>query len=428
VGGRGGARIGDGPESAGRLPGAAPRASETRGVSPEPAPALPGLHRPVLALLAGGHLAADFCQGAVPALLPTLVQQRHLSYALAGGLVLAQTVSSSVVQPLFGRLTDRRAMPWLMACGLGGAGSALAAACLLPSYGAIWLAVALSGLGIAAFHPEGARYARYASGRRQATGMSLFSLGGNLGFALGPLATTALLLARGLESGWALGLPPAVMGIVLLLARDRLRGGGGEHGPGRAAPGERAGHDRWGAFARLTLAVVGRSIVFYGLNTFVPLYWIAVLDQSRAAGGYALTLLLLCGAMGTLIGGRLADRFSRRAVITAGLLLAGPLLFLLTQSPGPAPATALLALIGVALFVPTSVQVVLGQEYLPNHLGTASGVTLGLAVSVGGLAAPALGLIGDQAGLGSVLLLLSLLPLVSAAIVLTLPNPKRRPA
>ncbi|HZV50115.1 MAG TPA: MFS transporter [Candidatus Dormibacteraeota bacterium] len=383
-------------------------------------PASRRLRRPALGLLAGAHLSADFCQGVVPAMLPVLVQQRHLSYALAGGLVLGQTVSSSVVQPFFGRLTDRRPLPWLMPGGLAGAGLALGAACLLPAYPLIWLAVALSGLGIAAFHPEGARYARYASGERQATGMSLFSLGGNLGFALGPLATTPLLLTLGLEGGWLVGLLPVAMGLALLLARARLPVGG-EAG---SSPGFRdaAGRDRWGAFARLTLAVVGRAIAFYGLNTFVPLYWIAVLGRSRAAGGYALTLLLLCGAMGTLLGGRLADRFPRREVIAAGLLLSGPLVLALTRAPNPALATALLAAVGIALFVPTSVQVVLGQEYLPNHIGTASGVTLGLAVSVGGIAAPALGVLGDHAGLRSVLLVLGLLPVLSGIIVLSLPG------
>jgi FSR family fosmidomycin resistance protein-like MFS transporter len=385
-----------------------------------------GLHGSVLGLLAGGHLSADFCQGVVPAMLPALVQERHLSYALAGGLILGQTVSSSVVQPLFGRLTDRRALPWLMPCGLVGAGAALAAASQLPAYGLIWLAVAVSGLGIAAFHPEGARYARYASGERQATGMSLFSLGGNLGFALGPLVTTPLLLALGLDGGWLVGLLPAAMGLALLCAHGRLPTGGeagSSHNSHRAFGG-----DRWGAFVRLTLAVVGRAIVFYGLNTFVPLYWIAVLGQARATGGYALTLLLLCGAVGTLLGGRLADRFPRRAVIAAGLLLAGPLVLALARVSNPALATAVLAAVGIVLFLPTSAQVVLGQDYLPNHLGTASGVTLGLAVSVGGIAAPALGAIGDHAGLRSALLLLALLPLLSAALVFTLPRERAQPA
>ena len=135
----------------------------------------------------------DIAQGSVPALLPFLKAADHLSLAALSALVLAATISSSVIQPLFGHVSDRVSLPWLMPLGpaLGGLGIALAG--FAPSYGLTFAAIVLSGLGVAAFHPEGSRFANYVSGARRARGMSLFSVGGNIGFALGPVLVTPLL-------------------------------------------------------------------------------------------------------------------------------------------------------------------------------------------------------------------------------------------
>src|SRR5947209_4946710 len=152
-----------------------------------------------MAALSAGHLCTDIAQGSVPALLPFLIAHDHLSYAAASALVLAATISSSVIQPLFGHLSDRLSLPWLMPLGpaLGGLGIGLAG--IVPSYGLVFAAVLLSGVGVAAFHPEGSRVANYVSGARRASGMSLFSVGGNVGFALGPVLLTPALLAFGLH-------------------------------------------------------------------------------------------------------------------------------------------------------------------------------------------------------------------------------------
>ena len=155
--------------------------------------------RRALAVLGAGHLCVDLCQGAVPALLPFLAAEHGYSYAALGALVLFSTIGSSIVQPLFGLLSDRIARPWLMPAGLALAGVGIALAGPAPSYGLTALAVVVSGLGVAAFHPEGAKFAGLASLERQGRGMSLFSVGGNAGFALGPLLTTPLVLVFGLR-------------------------------------------------------------------------------------------------------------------------------------------------------------------------------------------------------------------------------------
>src|SRR5213080_1255744 len=148
--------------------------------------------------LSSGHMAVDFAGGALPALLPFLKDRFDLSYTLVAVLVLASTVSSSIVQPLFGLWSDRRGALWLLPVGVGLAGVGMGLAADAPSYWLVVVCVVASGLGVAAYHPEGSKFAAYASGLRRATGMSLFSIGGNVGYGLGPTATTPLVLAFGL--------------------------------------------------------------------------------------------------------------------------------------------------------------------------------------------------------------------------------------
>ena len=164
-----------------------------------------------LTVLGTGHLWADFLQGAVPALLPFLIVERGYSYAAAGALVLASSIGSSLVQPLFGVASDRLALPWLMPVGLAIGGAGLASVGLTETYPATVAAVAVSGLGVAMFHPEAARYANYVSRAERGRGMSWFSLGGNAGFALGPLLVTPAVLAFGLH-GTLLVLIPLWLG------------------------------------------------------------------------------------------------------------------------------------------------------------------------------------------------------------------------
>ena len=235
-----------------------------------------------LGVLATGHLWADFLQGAIPALLPFLIAERGYSYGAAGALLLASSLGSSLVQPLFGLASDRLSLPWLMPAGLALGGAGLALVGLTESYAATFAAVVVSGLGVAAFHPEAARCANYASRGQRGRGMSMFSLGGNAGFALGPLLVTPAVLAFGLP-GTLLALIPLWLAAGLLLAElGRLRA----HAPAapRRRTGQRAmqaGRDEWGPFARLASVVGLRSAVFFGLQAFVPIYFAVELGHEQ---------------------------------------------------------------------------------------------------------------------------------------------------
>lgn len=372
-----------------------------------------------LATLATGHAAADMCQGAVPTMLPFLIAQRGLSFAGTTTLVVAMTTASSVLQPAFGWISDRRrstrTLPLALVCG--GVGVALAA--VVPGLAAMVAAVALSGLGVAAFHPDAARRARAASGDRIATSMSVFSLGGNAGFALAPLLLTPAMLAFGVP-GAALILVPVLIAAALL-ALD-----GPEPAPVAAAHAA-AGPDQWGAFLRLATIAALRSGVYFGLQAFLAAYFIGHLDATEATGNAALTVMLVAGAAGTLSGGRLADRVDRRLVLGGYMLAVPPLLAALLSTDDPVLATVLVALVGFATIGNYSVTVVMGQELLPNRLALASGVTLGFSIGLGGLVAAALGPLADHAGLPTVLWILAALPVPAVALAATLPSRSNRP-
>lgn len=380
-------------------------------------------------LLAGAHAAADLCQGAVPALLPFLVHAHGWSYGAASLLVLAATLSSSIVQPAFGHLSDRHPKPWLLPLGLAVGGLGLGAVGLLgDSVPAAFVVVLISGLGVAAFHPEGSRAAAYAAGaERKATGMSWFSVGGNVGWALGPIVVSATVLPFGLAATPLLAVLPLAAALVMARELPAIRAKRAQAQTATRATADDA--DDWRAFGILTGAVASRSIVYFGLMTFVPLYLVDA-GQSHAMGEAAITAFLVGGAVGTLLGGPLADRVGRRPVLVASFCLQLPLLVAFLAAP-PAAAVPLLAVIGVIAIATFSISVVLGQSYLPNHLGVASGVTLGLAIGIGGLAASALGALADAHGPKASLELLLVLPVLGLACVLLLPSERRaqlRPA
>ena len=379
--------------------------------------------RRALTALAGGHLLADATQGVVPALLPFLVRDRGLSFAAASALVLASTIASSVVQPIFGHLSDRRPLPWLMPVGVlvGGLGVALTG--LTSSYAALVAAVLLSGLGVAAFHPEGARFVSAVSGERKATGMSVFSLGGTAGFALGPALVTVLVVAFGLPGTVFLIVPAVVMALALALEVPRLGRlrAAATAARGRAGAGA-DGDDDVPAFTRLAGVAIVRSFVYYGLLTFVPLYFVGVLGTSEAQGASALTVMLAGAAVGTLAGGWLADRIGRWLVLAGSMVLLPPVLVvLLALECGPL-VLAVLALAGALGVGSYTVIVVMGQELMPNRLGVASGVTLGLAIGMGGVGASALGVVADAYGLETTMGAIAALPLVALALTVTLPG------
>jgi MFS transporter, FSR family, fosmidomycin resistance protein len=377
------------------------------------------IDRRAMALLSSGHLATDFANGALPALLPFLRDRFSLSYTAVGGIVLASQASSSLIQPLFGLWSDRRGAMWLLPAGvaLGGVGIALAADA--PSYWLVLLLVLVAGLGSAAFHPEGSKFAGFVSGRKRASGMAWFSIGGNLGFALGPVTATAVIAALGLRGGLLLALPCLVVAAAILAGSSYLRG----FVPARSAAQALAGNDDARAMKLLLGVIALRSVAWFGLITFVPL-WEVSLGHSKAHGNHLLALMLFTGGIGTLLFGPLADRVGLRAVLLGSVVATGPLM-LVFLVVGGIPGGIALALVGVCVVGTFGVTMVMGQEYMPRHIGTASGLVIGLSVGLGGVAAVGLGKLADATSLRTALYTAAAAPLLAVLFALQLPGGRK---
>lgn len=383
-----------------------------------------GIDRRGIAVLATGHGFVDMTQGVVAALIPFMISRRGYSYAEATTLVLAMTITSSVIQPIFGHLADRRSMPWMLPGGVLVAGVGIAAAGVASTHPLTLTAVAVAGLGVGAYHPEAARFANYVSGNKRASGMSLFAVGGNAGFAVGPMLVTPLVLAFGLSGTALLIVPALVIAVVLVIETPRLRG----FAPTTSAVTATASAaavpvvpDRWGPFALVASIAGWRSAVYFGLQAFVPSFLIFRLGSSEAVANVGLTVLLVAGAFGTLAGGVFADRVGRRPVLLGSMALLGPLVLLLLVT-GTATSFVLLAVVGFVGIGTFSTTVVLGQEYLPNRVGVASGVTLGAAIGFGGVAAALLGQVADGIGLNWVMALIAVLALPGLVSAMLLPR------
>ena len=378
-----------------------------------------------IGLLSCGHMVTDINQGALPAMLPFFISAYDLSYAAVAGIIFAANMTSSIVQPVFGHAADRFSKPWMLSAGLMLAGVGAGLAGIVHGYGWILCMAMVSGIGIAAFHPEAARLVNFAAGTKKGTAMSLFGVGGTIGFAIGPLIVTTALLQWGLNGSLILIAPVTIMALIMASQFPQFESLEAKREADLRSSATNDLNDNWSAFTRLTLVIIGRSIIFYGLNTFIPIYWIVALNQSKAAGAMALTIFSGSGIIGNLFGGGLADRIGQKKVMLLGFFGLMLLLPLFVVVKNVHMATLLLIPIGLALFGTYSPAIVMGQNYLPGRVGLSSGVTLGVAVAIGGGAAPIIGRLADLYGIWFSMAAIAFLPIFFLAITLSLPHSQR---
>lgn len=390
------------------------------------------MNKKYIRIIGAGHLVTDFYQGALPAMLPFLISNKHFSYAAAAFLIFAANASSSVIQPLFGIYSDKISIPWALSLGTLLAGLGIGFAGVMPDYYAMFILVALSGIGIALYHPEGARLANKFGGKNKTSAVSIFTAGGNIGFAVSPIITTTLLAIFGLSGTIILSIPAIVLGIVLLFNAhnfskpvedtDNFNINSDVKNLSKNTCEKHA--DEWGPFFRLTLTLLCRSVVFFGLNTFLVIYWMNVLKQSKVQGSIALSTLIIVGAVGTLFAGKFADKYGNKKIILFGYSCLLPLLLIFLNIKNAKIAGLLLIPLGFVLYSPFSPMIALGQKYLPNHVGLASGVTMGLGVTMGGIVSPLLGLVCDHYGVHAALSCLVVMPIFAILLARKLPTPK----
>ena len=374
----------------------------------------------LIGLLALGHLVIDVNQGSLSALLPFLKSVHELTYAQAATIVLTANLTSSIIQPLFGYLSDQTARRWLLPLSVVLSGVGLALTGMATSYGAILALIVVMGVGVAAWHPEGYKTATGVAGARKATALSWFSLGGNVGIALGPPVITALVLSFGVAGTLGMLGPSVVMAALLVAALPLIAR---EAAAPRAAAASARGVDMPGAMALLILVVMLRSWTTLGFTTFVPFFYIDVLKQDPRLVGPLLFVFLGGGALGTMVAGPLADRWGARPFIRWVFIAALPfgVLFLLTDGIA---RFVMLGLFGAIMTASFSVSVVLAQAYLPRHAGMASGLIVGFAIGTGGVAVTLLGLVADRHGVPAALWISALMPLAGFVAARFLPAPR----
>ncbi|MFC4619831.1 MFS transporter [Camelliibacillus cellulosilyticus] len=380
-----------------------------------------GLETHALWRLGGAHFINDLMTtGIVPALMPLYKQAFHLSYTQAGAIVLISSLVSSVMQPIFGMVTDRFPKPWLLPLGTLITGTGLAATGLVPSYPILLAAIAVSGLGSGLFHPEASRGAHLAAGNAKGTAQAIFQVGGNFGQAVGPLMLPLFLLSTGVKGLlWfflfgALG--ALLTGKLVPWYRDRLIEGkrrkkalkGKKHIPG---------------IIFLTIVVILRSWTQIGVAGFLPFFYLQQHIPLRI-GDMLTFLFLVAGAIGTFLGGRFSDTIDYKWLLFGSMALTIPFAWLLPHAHGIWTILVLL-IFGFLVLSSFAVTVVYGQKMLPDNVGLASGLMIGLGVGAGGIGATFMGWISDQFGVGFVFDLFVFLPLLGAFFTLFIPSNKK---
>ncbi len=373
-----------------------------------------------LFLLAAAHLVIDLSSGALPVILPFFQKMLNLTYAQVGIIVLMQNLTSSVIQPIFGYITDKTLLPGLLPISVLFAGIGMALTGLTNSYESLLAAVILCGVGVASFHPQASKTANFVSKADQkGRSMGIFSVGGNLGMGLGAIFMAFLLsLSPSLNNTLYFVIPAIILTLFLLIHKTQF--------PTKPPAAKTKTiitpvKPQWNFLILLLLFIFVRSSIHGGLMTYIPLYYINYLDGSPLYASSLVSVFLITGALGTFIGGTLSDRYGRKMIIVGSMLITLPLLAILPYTTGLF-TMLLCAIIGFVLIASFATTILMAQELMPGYVGMASGLTIGFSIGLGGISVTLLGLIADTFGLPSVFHVMAVLPLVGILFASRLPG------
>lgn len=239
-----------------------------------------------LYLLSLGHFCTDLSGGALPALLPFLVLYYDLDYAAVGGLMFASSFLSSVIQPVFGYLSDKLSQSWFLVAGVFLSGACFSLTGFFSDYWAIFTVVALMGVGGSMFHPEAARLVHAVSGRNEGKAMGIFSVGGNGGFGVGPLLVVGVITSFGMHGMVVFAGIAAIMSLLFVRTLPSLRQAAQLVSPfltsRETVPDSTVtGKNDWRQFSKLTVVIIFRAIAVSSLFSFLPLFCINMLGASE---------------------------------------------------------------------------------------------------------------------------------------------------
>jgi len=383
------------------------------------------MNKKALALLSVGHLVTDLNQGVLPALLPFFKESLNLSYTMAGVILLFANITSSVIQPAFGYFSDKHPRGWILPLAPFLACLGMAVTGFISVYPLLILAVMVSGLGIAGFHPEGFKTAHFFTGEKKATGMSIFSVGGNLGVALGPMWALSLVASFGLKGTLGMIVPGIILGVFFSFSIRWLTS------PVQSAFTQTQREQKSPVSRNQALSlsiligtVIVRSWIQMGLVTYIPFYYINYLKGDPLYAGKLVSTFLMAGALGTLVGSPVADLWGHKRFLCGSMTLVLPFL-LMFMVTGGSVAFVVLGVAGMILVSTSSVTVVMAQTLLPHRLGVASGLMVGFALGTGGIGATLLGVIADHWGVPVAMKSILLLPLVGFVLSLLIQYPPR---
>lgn len=375
-----------------------------------------------LLLMFLGHIWVDASQGILPVVLPKLKEALALSYFQVGLVVTVLNITSSVIQPIFGYLADRMRTGWFVPAGLLWTALMMGVIGWAPSYLSVVLLVGFAGLGTAAFHPRAMMVVYHVSASRKGFGTAVFSTGGNIGFALGPMVGSLLVLGFGLHATIGLLGPGALLALLIFFWPGDFLGREAPAKGKASAGGEGPYSILWGSLILTCLIVTLRSWVYISFITYLPMF-LQEQGLHLKTGSLVLTVFLAAGAAAGLYGGHLSDRVGRRLVIIVSMLLYPVFMSLMILSSGPI-LWVLAAASGAALLASFSVTIVLAQEILPRNLGLASGLILGLGFGTGGLGTAVSGWIADAVGLYKTIWVLALVPVLGSVLGAFIRTPK----
>ncbi|OCA82002.1 MFS transporter [Pseudobacillus wudalianchiensis] len=381
----------------------------------------------ILFAISAGHFINDSIQSVVPAMFPIIKSSLDLSYAQLGWIAFVLNMTSSVMQPVFGAAADRKPQPYLLPIGMLLSMLGVIVFGLSPNFYFLLFAVLFIGLGSAVFHPEGSRVAFMAAGSKRGLAQSIYQMGGNGGQSLAPIFTAFIFVPLGQKGALLFAVITAGGAILLtkvsawykrMLAFQSAR----KNRQGAISQSKLSSSVKW-AMVLLIFFVFARSWYAAAITNFYQFYLIQDYGLSVKQAQLYVFVYLAAGVAGTFFGGPLADRFGRKNLLVFSMLGAAPLAVILPYVP-LAAVLPLFLLIGFILLSSFSVAVVYAQELLPNKIGMASGLIVGLAFGMGAIGAVVFGVLADSFSIKFVMILSSLLPILGIS-ALWLPGDKK---
>jgi FSR family fosmidomycin resistance protein-like MFS transporter len=384
----------------------------------------------ILFIMSFCHLLNDSLQSVVPAMFPILEKSMGLSFTQLGLIAFSLNIISSVMQPAVGWYTDKRPMPYALPIGLTSSMIGILGLALAPTFWTILISVIFIGFGSAVFHPEGSRVTHMAAGKKRGFAQSIYQVGGNSGQALAPVITALILVPLGQFGAiWFTFVAGIAVVFLIYIAKwyshrlTVLSSGLKKKETSTSTTNRSYSKAIRLALLLLVLLVFARSWYGIAISNFYTFYAIESYNVSIAHSQVYIFVFLFMGAVGTFLGGPLADRFGKRNMILLSLIMTAPLTLLLPYV-GPTLAYFILGVIGLILFSSFSVTVVYAQELVPGKIGTMSGLIVGLGFGMGAIGSVALGGLIDLMGLTTTMIAVSFLPLIGI-LTLLLPSDQK---